>query len=460
MVRQSYANPLLADNSVAWSPSIMLRRLCAIHVVGLILGAMTCLAQSLPAYRAGSLEKQEPQPMYAADPQDAWNRIFYGLFTRTIKLRLADNFTEGAPFVTTEAPFHRTFSTRTFERIESGDRAIDPLYPSFLISAGVESALIDPQFGQMKAALEEALRESEARPPLARALMQADAWAAFDILERDWRFGGELGARRDELLSMLGRWVRKLALTPREIAALPNTYAAAEVRQGLPPLFDEKSGWIEIEWYPQRAHDDSADFRRTARVFLKPRTGNFLAHLTLLLESPNLIPNLKGDLDGVALLTEDLLIDSNGRVEPSPLTFELQVRNFLHDSQGQYEKTTVAEYELSRKLLLANPSSGGLVRVDPSDPAYLPAAGNDYTFASPMLMLDTPRLPILASLRRRCEACHFTDVASVMTFSLHRAPGEQPPAIRQLRAMDDSHARYVAQEKMKRADFQLLPRTP
>lgn len=182
------------------------------------------------------------------------------------------------------------------------------------------------------------------------------------------------------------------------------------------------------------------------------------ADLTLLLQSPNPIPDLKGNLDGVALLTEDLLVGSNGRVEPSPLTFELQVRNIPRDSQGRYDKTTVAQYELRRKLLLANPSSGGLVGVDPNGPAYLPAAGNDYTFAS--RMVDTSRLPILGSLRRRCEARHASDVKRVMTFNRVRSPGEQPPAVHVLRAVDDSRARYVAHEKMKRADFQSLLRTP
>ena len=59
-------------------------------------------------------------------------------------------------------------------------------------------------------------------------------------------------------------------------------------------------------------------------------------------------------MDGVALVTEDLLIDSNAHVEHTPLTFEVQVRSFLRDLGGKYYETTVAEHELSRKLLLAN----------------------------------------------------------------------------------------------------------
>src|SRR5579862_5405952 len=64
-----------------------------------------------------------PQPIYSSDPNDAWNRIFYYLFSRRIQTRLSDLYPEGAPFVD-------GISTHLFERDEIGDRAIDPLYPS------------------------------------------------------------------------------------------------------------------------------------------------------------------------------------------------------------------------------------------------------------------------------------------------------------------------------------------
>jgi len=39
-----------------------------------------------------------PELIYAQDPNDAWNRIFYFLFSRRIQARLSDEFPEGAPF--------------------------------------------------------------------------------------------------------------------------------------------------------------------------------------------------------------------------------------------------------------------------------------------------------------------------------------------------------------------------
>lgn len=451
---------VLRSSQLSLQPDLM--RTSSMLFLSLIVASVTGLAQAWPAYRAGSLTRQEPQPIYSADPQDAWNRTFYLLFTRTVKLRLANNFKEGAPFTLLRSMSASTerVSAGIFERIESGDRAIDPLYPSFFNSAGVESVLIDPQYQQFKQALQDALAEPAARPPLSRALMQADAWAAFDILRRPWGLSADLRSRRDELLPMLALFIRKLALTPEEIGALPHTYAAAQHRQALPAVFDERSGWIEVEWFPDREHDRSADYRRAVRVFVKPRAKphEFLDNLNHLLQTnPGLSPDPTGIVHAVALVTEDLLIDSNARVEPSPLTIEVQLRTFVKDHQGNYQRTTIAEYELSRKLLLSDPSSGGLVRGGPEEPAYLPIAGNDYTFASPMPGERSLGAPVLTSLRRRCEGCHGEGSGEFFTFAQAAPPKPwRPPLVRQLRSGDDPHARYVAQRKMKEGDFKSL----
>jgi hypothetical protein len=421
-------------------------------VLVLALATILSLAKASQGYLTGSLKKQEPQRIFSDDPNDSWNQIFYLLFTRTVKLRLADNFKDSAPLIPLGpiTPGPQRASARMFERIESGDRAIDPLYPSFLISAGAESVLRDPRFAQLKSALRDALGEHASRPPLERAMMQSDAWAAFDILDRDYGFRGKLLDRRNELLTLLARFARKLALTPADIAGLPENYAAAQGSQGLPPVFDHRSGWIEVEWFPQRLHDSSADFRRASRVFVKPRVG---AQQFLLREvndslrgNPNSFVSDVTLVDGAAIVTEDLLVDSRCRVEPSPLTFEVETRNFVRNAQGRVTETKIAEYELGRKLLLANTSSGGLFRVGPKDPAYLPAGGNDYTFASSPDGAPVPHLPILGNLRRRCEACHSKDASAFLTFRIVRGPGERSPLVRRLTSSDDPHGHYVAQQ--------------
>jgi len=84
--------------------------------------------------------------IYADDPSDPWNRIFRELFTRAIEVRLSDDFEEAAPFqqVDTGGFLKLALSRHLIERHEIGDRAIDPLYPSFLTSRGPLHVLNEP----------------------------------------------------------------------------------------------------------------------------------------------------------------------------------------------------------------------------------------------------------------------------------------------------------------------------
>jgi hypothetical protein len=439
----------------------MLRYCTAYFLVALIMLSIICIAIDTSDYRAGSLEKQEPQSVYAADPRDAWNRIFYFLFTRTVELRLTEDFNDRGPLAPIEAMGNRSLpvTTLTFKRIESGDRAIDPLYPNFLTSKGAESVLVDPQFMELKQALKDACAEGIPRPPLYRALMQADVWGAYDILSRLREAHDQLGDRARELFPLLDQFISKLALTSQEIAALPRNYLTAERRLGLPEVFDESSGWMEVEWFPKRLHDESADYRRAVRVFLKPTTKpqKFLAAMNERVRKRGYpLADRAGSVAGAELVAEGLLIDRSGRVVPSPLTFEVQLRTFTRDGQGKFKTTTVAQYELSRKLLLADPSSGGLIRLAADEPAYLPSSGNDYTFASPTLLEKTSGPAILGNLRRRCESCHGVGATSIFTFLMQDDPRHPPVPVRQLRPADDLHADYVATEKMKRSNFKSL----
>ena len=399
----------------------------------------------------------DARSIYAGDPNDSWNRIFSYLFTRKITVKLSDQFSEGAPFVRPApdalmaAPGLRV-STRTFERVESGDRAIEPLYPSFLSSDGARYLAQEPQFSALKQALQEALTERSARPAIARALMQADVWAAYDILYRaqaahsDRDFPG----RKTELLSLFAKLVKKLALTRNEIQNLPANYSLAAARLGLPDLFSSETGWIEIELLPDRLHDSSSDYRRAARVFVKPRTMNVSA--------PQLVESLKDNqgvvqkLDAVALVVQDLLIDDTGAIVPSPIFRDFQIRRFHIDPAGQLVKPEVEQCELSRRSFLTDPRSGGFVRHDENAPDYLSSAGNDYGFATPLL--DERRVPLQVHLRTRCSQCHGENATTLMTFSVHDFGGLPPVKI--LDARKDERAVYVAAHKQSREDLRSL----
>src|SRR6266446_10716250 len=195
-------------------------------------------AQTNPAWLAGSLPKDEPQAIYADDPLDCWNRIFHSLFTRTLKVRLSDDFPEGAPFTFNKLAGWggKGVSTRVFERIESGDRAVEPLYPhkTFEQDTSTAQLLAEPRFSEFQKALTEALAEKASRPALVRALIQGDLWAAYDFLSRDVPDGilkdapvPRFHERQAQLRQLVAQLIAKLALTPDEIRALPDNYAAA-----------------------------------------------------------------------------------------------------------------------------------------------------------------------------------------------------------------------------------------
>ena len=261
-----------------------------------LLGSFLAAQETAPRPAQAGLLASTPEPVYSSDANDSWNRIFYFLFSRRIETRVSEEFPEGAPFVD-------GVSTRTFERNEVGDRAIDPLYPSQIVDTGRRLVLTEPGYSGFTKALHEALDSNISRSTVARALMQSDLWGAHDVLFVPFPTADEkeLGERRLATLDLISRLIRKIALTPAEIKSLPNNYSAAVQRHSFPDVFGKDSGWVEVSWFHPRAHDSVAGFRRTSRVFLKPAQAQrdmkeFLNGLPQRAESDPI-----GGLDGVAL---------------------------------------------------------------------------------------------------------------------------------------------------------------
>ncbi|MGO9272526.1 MAG: hypothetical protein ACLQOO_20225 [Terriglobia bacterium] len=408
-----------------------------------------------------------PEPIYAQDPNDAWNRIFYFLFSRRIQAHLSDEFPEGAPFSREPIGPGGVFvpalhvSKGLFERKEVGDRAIDPLYPSFLVAAGSRLVLTDPVYSKFIQALQEALNEKVTRSVIARALMQSDLWAAHDILfvpflPSDER---ELAQHRQVAVDLLSRLLKKIALTPEEIKSLPDNYAVAAQRYSLPDGFHKDSGWMEVMWFPGRMHDYSADYRRVARVFVKPTHPP--RDVQKFLNAPGLREHPEADLDGVALVIQLLLIDSEGRLRPTTLTTDVQVRLFEKTNEGAFKKTTLQVCEISRRLLVQEPGSAGLVPEQESDPTYLPGVGSMFGLAEgqaegpPGLeRLSVVGPPVVVKLRTRCTTCHGTNLTQVNTFSIVLPP--RPPLVRQLNPAASEAADFDVSQKKKRQDFMAL----
>ena len=408
----------------------------------------------------GAIDRLAPQPIYSADAADPWNRLFFLLFTRAVRARvIADG---AAPFAAGDERLR--VSDRSVTRIESGDRAIDPLYPSWtwMGSASFDFApgepwriLRDAQSSQVRAALEGVRRTAGSRTPMARALMQADLWSVHDMLHALTVARGIAPAWRDrvdrasELRPLVVSTMRALALTREEIARLPDTYRAAMKALTLPDLTAREGGWIEFRWFPTRSHYSAAEFRRASRVFLKPRgtPPNPAAFLDAFRERPG---DDRGTLDSVALLTQLMLVARDGTVMPSPIAYEVQLRgNAARTRDGD-----TPQYELSRRRLLSSPATGGLVPFAATAAVYMPMAGNDLSFATP------PRLdgdPVVAPLSTRCAACHGgTGVGHIVTFSMTTGPGVAIPHVEQLNSAANPHAGSVAAKKMGQESYKAL----
>jgi len=392
--------------------------------------------------------------IYSNNSSDAWNRIFYFLLSRKLQVRLSSDFPEGAPF--TNGLGDRSISTRTFERNEIGDRAIDPMYPTFFVGFGSMLVLSDSACPQFVQALRDALSEKVPRSANARALMQSDLWGAHDALFSAFLPDDErrLGERRRVALDLIARLIRKVALTQDEINALPENYSSMVRRYSFPDVFAKDSGWIEIAWFLPRTHDRAAGYRRVSRVFLKPTHAP--RDISKFLEAQANTPDDPSGLDGVALLTQLLLIDSRGDLKPTRLTSEVQVRLFVRTNAAR-PKTTMRVCEMSRKLFLQSPDSGGLVLEKESTPAYL-SDGGSYGFAEGQLVPggSTISEPVQVKLRTRCAACHGENLAQMMTFSIARPPKAQAPPIRHLNPAAAEVADIDMANKRRSHAFQAL----
>lgn len=422
----------------------------------------TCVSSAQLDYRDGSLAEERPQSIYSEDSSDPWNQIFFALYTKAFDIRISDTF---GVFANSEAYekvslllSSQRISRQVYRRIEGGDRAIDPLYPSFAQDDGVVGVLTEPRYSLLTTALQAALDEKMQRGNLQRALMQSDLWAAHDVLEERRYFrrpeAEQLLERRSRVLSLVARLVKKLALTVEEIKGLPRNYDASRPSASLPALFDEGAGWIEIQGGLDRIHETATDNRRAARIFIRPLSqpadrSSFLEHLRS-------SRNPATQLDAVALAIQSLLIDQAGEVVPSPLISSLQLRSFERGTRAEMVGTVVEQFDLSRQRLLQDPASDGFIRYDAKAPAYVPAEGKDYSFASWVWQseVDGEKLPpILVPLRSRCQSCHATDLTRLVSFSMPQ-PMETP--VLTLDPARSQRAEIVAARKQKAENFLTL----
>lgn len=109
-------------------------------LVVIFLSTVSC---PLPGQRAPSdlprvTLPDAPALIYSTRADDPWNRIFFFLFSRRLDVRLSADFPQGAPF---DRRGDIPMSQDVFERNETGDHAIDPMYPTFSVGFGSNAGL-------------------------------------------------------------------------------------------------------------------------------------------------------------------------------------------------------------------------------------------------------------------------------------------------------------------------------
>jgi hypothetical protein len=160
--------------------------------------------------------------------------------------------------------------------------------------------------------------------------LQRDLWALFDWT-RSWH--SDVPGR--DLRARLARAIRRVALSPEEIKALPDNFAAVAATNklaGFPAdLWDTRGPWVLIgddnkNTYGARTitpvHDSFFGGRSTFFVFIlagdgREKTTQFVKQL----DEKSVPPPAR-----FALVRRTLLIDNQGRIRLAPITETVQIR--------------------------------------------------------------------------------------------------------------------------------------
>lgn len=349
---------------------------------------------------AGSLRSAEPLPLFDADPNHLWNRIFAAVTIRRSNL----------PSRRGEPPVMR---------IEGGDRI------EFLGWGGTTYWDEPANVAQLEELLNQFLDQEGEKlvtDPLKRVLLQRDLWTLFDFLMIDHierRGDIETRHRREELGRKLARAIQALALPAETLASLPNNYALAvqsgrfstthdfdPKRDYLPPrILSGDDEWQELDFYQARRSEDverryvflhmrAFQGRSYFRVFCRFPNGRaqseeYLRELdakgidwrasaqhgsvSLLADAPHLPPGTE-----VALLQFLIALDTNLQLVPTSLVESVRLLIYK-DTAGAADPSTnlgngvnAAKYTLKRRLAFAEGGMhhGGLHREPDDLPVY------------------------------------------------------------------------------------------
>lgn len=350
-----------------------------------------------------TVRDQSPrQGLYAANPNHLWNRIHEHFHVRVARDGTRYGFDTVDPLLWRESRYLLSGPSHA--------RAVR-LLDEFLMSGG----------------------ERLTADPLKRAVFQHDLWAIFDWLAST--SDGDRAARA-ALMRRVARVIRRVALTRKQIEALPDTYAAAVAsgtfahradrpQQGpsLPrDLFNVTGPWVSIGGTQPVAPHHASELGRSAFIVLWSLPGGSaptVAYLRKLWDFPQPYvideslqlardgemrtkpnPALPPVPDGtrIALVRKMMLIDDTGQIVPSAVIQSIQLRAFPG-------REAFSELRMSRADLFAG-RAGGLRMIGPDEGDFVTfsAKGMDPLERQPQP--DPLRLrPVLAG----CVNCHHVE---------------------------------------------------
>ena len=421
-------------------------------------------------------------PIYAADPQDTWNRLHHLLFSRVTRRVMSSYFRDGTPArletrlagATSEEERRRFLGEARYPdraaSLPAVVRRIGGDAPDFFLYHDVGFLLQD---GGRLLAIERLLTEADTgtfidgRSTVARILLQQDLWNRFDELDSLARYEKDpkVGARARRLQILLGRAIVRVACRPEDLARVPSNFAAIAGAYGMidSGLFSAGSPWREIVPVTSSptgstAHSFTAGHRRVFRVFLRvppqaggapcleeyfrryDRRGDSYPELPCF-PSGGLAPGTR------AMLVETLLaLGPTGEIVPLPLIFSIQVREIQPLEPGADGRFTLDDipffvFHGSRLLLVrSGVDSGGLVALS----ADAPVPPNVSAFGSGA---EQPLVPA----RLACPQCHDPTGQHLMTVGFHGIVG-----VRVLHPGNTIQQEAVLRAKRKRDDYRDL----
>jgi hypothetical protein len=314
-----------------------------------------CNSEHSPGVSASAPQAEQPKPnrkqqpaepaevtLYDPDPNHLWNRLHQALHVRLTDLGNPEKEQALLP------------GDQSYHALEL-DACLWPNRSTYL------------RFGEPQktalAVLDEFLAKDGdklVREPAKRAFLQRDLWAVFD-----WTRSWHTDVPGRNLRARLAKLIQRLALSPEQIKALPDNFAAVAAANkvaGFPAgLWDPKGPWVLIG-------DDNKN-TSGARI-LTPLHESFFggrsAFLVLVRAGDSRDRTIKFvqqlNDDGkpspaqVALVRRMLLIDKEGRIRLTPITETVQMR-------GEGER----EFKLDRKAFLGGETKQSIRRVTEDD---------------------------------------------------------------------------------------------